>query len=93
LISDDDLFSDDVACFERWKSGSPVAWSAQSLPTVTRVVGIAPSGAVRVRVRFAGGTVLTAAAVRTPTDPAGRFFGLVVEGRPAVEDVTALGAD
>jgi hypothetical protein len=93
LTSDDDLFSKDTACFTTWKAGSPVTWNAQVLPTVTRVVGVAPAGTATVRVRFTDRAAATVAAVRTPTDPAARFFGLVLVGDPTVRDVTALRAD
>ena len=92
LTSDDDLFTQDTVCFPAWKGG-PVTWAGQALPTVTRVVGVAPVGTASVRVRFTDRPAVTVAAVRTPTDPAGRFFGLVVAGAPTVRDVTAVRAD
>jgi hypothetical protein len=97
LYSDDDLFVRDTVCFDAWKPGGPVSWAAQpvtprGLSQVTRVVGVAPASAALVLVRFDDGTGVQATAVRTPTDPAARFFALVVRGAPAVREVTLLDA-
>ena len=92
LFSDDDLFHRATTCFGAWTAGSPVTWADERFPVqrVTRVTGVAPAGTARVRVRFTDGTTGTAAGVRTETDYAARFFGLVVPGRRTVRDVTAL---
>lgn len=97
LYSDDDLFVRDTVCFDAWKPGGPVSWAAQVVtpvgrPRVTRVVGVAPTPAVRVRVRLGDGSRLETGAVRTPTDPAARFFALVVRDGVVVADVTLLDA-
>lgn len=94
LYSDDDLFRRDTTCFGSWTAGGPVTWADQRFPVqrVTRVTGVAPTGTARVLVRFTDGSTGTAAGVRTETDYAARFFGLVVPGERTVRDVTALNA-
>lgn len=94
LFSDDDLFRRATTCFGAWTAGAPVTWADERFPEqrVTRVTGVAPAGTAHVRVRFTDGTDGTADGVRTETDYAARFFGLVVPGERTVRDVTALDA-
>jgi len=100
LTSADEVFLDETACFDSWPAGGPVSWVARSLTgagiRVTRITGVAPAGAAEVLVRLADGSadgsIVRAVAVQTPTDPAGRFFGLVVRGTVTVRSVTVLDA-
>ena len=96
LISNDDVSDMQVDCFEDWRAGAPVTWSARPLsdkgPTVTRIVGVAPARTATVEVRLRTGTQLTLVARATPTDRDGRFFGVVLPGTVTVLDVTALDA-
>jgi hypothetical protein len=96
LLSDDDVSTLEVTCFDDWQAGAPVSWDARPLADkdrpVTRITGVAPAGAAAVRVRLGTGTELTLAARSTPTDRAARFFGQVLPGTVVVRDVTALDA-
>ncbi len=94
LISDDDVSWARVACFDDWKAGAAVTWATAPLadrgPAVTWLTGVAPAGTATVRVRLGTPAPLTLGVRVTPTDPAARFFGVVLPGTVVVRDITAL---
>lgn len=95
LRSSDGFVPRGVVCFEGWK-GDRVAWTATpekaGAVTATRIVGVTPSEAVRVRVLLTDGRTVTVSAVRTRTELAGQFFALMATGRTGVRSVTLLDA-
>ena len=97
LLADGGGFDRDVVCFDEWRPGDPLSWHALVIRVgstqATRVAGVAPAGATAVLLRAAGGTPVRAKAVRTATDPAVRFFAVVLEGEVRVRSVTPLRAD
>jgi hypothetical protein len=96
LVSDDDVSNLRVTCFDDWKAGAAVTWSADPLSDkgieVTRITGVAPAGTASVRVRLRSAAPLTLDVRTTATDRAARFFGDVRPGTVTVLDVTALDA-
>lgn len=97
LLSDGGGFDRDLVCFDEWQPGDPLAWQAlvvRAGPTATtRVAGVAPEGATTVLVRPVSGTPVRTRAVRTATDPAARFFAVVLAGEVPVRSVTPLRPD
>ncbi len=97
LLTEGDGFGRDLACFDDWRPAGPTGWHAVVVRVdgrpVTRVIGVTPDGAARVRVRLATGDPVELPAVRTPTDAAARFFAVVLAGDRPVRSVTAVGPD
>ena len=97
LLSDGGGFDRDLVCFDEWRQGDPLTWQelvvrAGSTAT-TRVAGVAPADAAAVLVRPVTGAPVRTRAVRTATDPAARFFAVVLVGDVPVRSVTALSPD
>jgi hypothetical protein len=94
LFSNDDVSTAALTCFDGWKPGAAVTWSAVSFadkgPKVTQITGVAPTGTASVRIRIKAAEPRTLPVTSNSTDRTARFFGEVLPGTVVVLDVTAL---